>query len=134
MTPRDTIYRLAHGQRDLRACHAIARARGLTDATMGWPTVVADRRGVLLGFLATRPSKKAVEAGPLAISPEAPRPAIIMMRLIEAYEVVLKRAGVQFFFFKIDHENEVWRRMVEKVGHRAYHQDGAGTVYRRAIA
>jgi hypothetical protein len=131
MHPRETIYRLAHGQRDFRACHALVPAQALT---LGWPTIVADRRGEILGFLATRPSKKAVEAGPLVIAPAALRPAIIMMRLIEAYEVVLKQAGVQFWFFKVDFTNPIWDQMVKKCGHEAYHQDGSGTIYRRAIA
>lgn len=133
MRPRDTIYRLAHGQKDLRACQAIARARGL-DVTLGWPTVVADRRGEILGLLATRPSKKAVEAGPLVIATGVSLPALTMMRLIEAYEVVLKRAQVRFYFFKVDYTNAAWDRMVKKCGHQTYHQDGSGTIYRRAIA
>jgi hypothetical protein len=134
MRPRDTIYRLAHGQRDLRACQAIARARGITDATMGWPTVVADRQGQLLGFLATTPSKKVVQAGPMVIAPGVALPALIMMRLIEAYEVVLKRAGVTQWFFRVEYTNQGWDRMVKKCGHVAYHQDALGTIYRREVA
>lgn len=132
MNPRDTLYRLAHGQRDLRACQTMARAQGVS-VTMSWPTVVADRHDQIIGCLGTRPSKKAVIAGPLVVAPTVQRPVLTVMRLIEAYEVVLKQAGVRFFFFKVDFGNEVWRRLVEKMGHRAYHQDGQGTIYRREV-
>lgn len=121
------------GQRDKRRCRKIADAQGITDPC-SFPTVLAERDGQVLGFLATARSDKAVIAGPLVIAPEARRPVIVMMRLIEAYEVVLKRAGVVSFYFHVAEANPMWRRLVEKMGHKAYHRDDAGQWYRRKVS
>jgi len=131
--PTTTIYRLVHGQRDLRALQAMARAQGVT-RTFGWPSVCAERDGQLLGVLATTPSKKAVIAGPLVIAPGVARPIIMVIRLIEAYEVILKQAGVKAYCFHIQTDNPAWRQIVEEMGHEPFGQDDAGVWYERKVA
>lgn len=133
MRPSSTIYRLVHGQRDLRACRAMARAQGI-NRTLGWPSVCADRNGQILGFLATTPSRKAVIAGPLVVTPGLQRPLIVVMRLIEAYEVVLRKAGVTSYLFHVETANPFWRRIVEEVGHTPFSEDATGAWYQRKVA
>jgi hypothetical protein len=113
MQPRDTRYRLAHGRKDLQACHRLARAYGLDLQAFPWPTVVADRHGALVGCLATQPSRRAVIAGPLVVA--GTRPLLTAVRLVDAYEGVLRLAGVTAYVFYIAHEDKAWRALVQRV-------------------
>lgn len=120
MLPRDTRYRLADSPADYRACHDLLRAQG-EQQDLTWPTVLADRRGIILGFLATTPSDEAVIAGPLVIAKEAPRPGIIVLHLVEAYETVLRLAGVSLFNFWVRTSNRPWRAILAKLEFQPYH-------------
>jgi hypothetical protein len=92
------------------------------------------RAGHLLGFLATTPSTKAVIAGPLVVAPGLPRPAIVMMRLIEAYEVILAKAGIRAYLFHVETGNPGWRTIVEEAGHEPFSTDATGAWYQRKVA
>ena len=96
--------------------------------------MLADRGGTIVGFLATRPNKKAVIAGPLVIAPGTLRPILTVMRLIEAYELMLRKAGVQSFYFMVAGTNPVWRRIVERMGHQPYSGDDTGMWFRKAVS
>ena len=137
MHPARTLYRLAHSPRDLSACHRLARDHGMDAKTFTFPTVVADREGEIVGFLATQPSKTAVVAGPLAVA--TPRPLITVLRLLEAYENVLKAAGVSHYYFEVDAANHDWLRMIEQSSEQVnsiqpVQSTPEGTWHRRRLA
>jgi len=105
MRPRKTKYRLAQ-RGDYRKAHKLTGWK----ARMSWPTVVAERDGELIGVIGTHARRDAVVAGFLY----APHP-IVALRLIEAYERVLRLAGVREYWFSLAKDApERWRRVVEE--------------------
>lgn len=124
-----TVYRLAHSPKDYAACHALLTER----ATLSWPTIVAERDGSIIGFLATQPRTDAIVAGPLAVRP-SPGAAWTLMRLIDAYEAVLRLAGVTSYRFFVERANARWTRLVAKLGLEPLSQDDTHAWYERRVA
>jgi hypothetical protein len=132
MYPRDTIYRLARSTKDFRRCHALLAEQGVERSPLSYPTVMALRGDRLMGCLSRIPSDTAVIAGPLAVS--SPRPILTVMRLIEAWELVLWRAGVRSYQFCIDAtKHKTWLQMVEKAGLEPFSHDEQYFWFRREL-
>jgi len=128
MIPRDTHYRLACSPADYRRCRAFLAER-MAVHPLSFPTVYAERDGRVIGVLATQPPKKAIIAGPLAVEGRSPFTAL---RLIEAYDRVMREAGVDYHFH-VAVANASWRRVVEQMGLRPFHEDEHGVWYRRIL-
>jgi hypothetical protein len=130
MRPLETSYKLM-APHDKKRCLGLARNHGMeTVARLEFPTVVAKRKGRILGFLSTRPTKDAIVAGPLVVGPEVKGP--IAMRLVEAYENVLRMGGAQFYLFYVDDPH--WKRQVERAFEiEPYHVQGDRAWYKREI-
>jgi hypothetical protein len=128
--PETTKYTLATKKDEVK-CLALARNHGMeTVARLDFPTVVAKRKGKILGFLSTRPTKDAIVAGPIVVAPEVKGP--ITMRLVEAYEEVLRRAGVLSYLFRVSDPH--WKEQVERVFDlKPYHVDGEHFWFERRI-
>ena len=110
------------------------RAQG-EDVRLSFPTVVAERDDVVIGFLATQPRKDAIVAGPLVVAQSVPRPGLLVIRLGEAYDAVLRRAGIKTYYFHVEPQRINWKDILEKTG--AFEQvsaDDTGTWFRRVIA
>jgi hypothetical protein len=132
MYPRDTVYRLARSTKDFQRCHALLAEQGVERSPLSYPTVMALRGDSLVGCLSRIPSDTSVIAGPLAVS--SPRPLLTVMRLIEAWELVLWRAGVRSYQFCIDlTQHKAWLQMVEKAGLVPYTQDERYVWFRREL-
>src|ERR671914_1764118 len=114
MLPRETHYRLAHSPRDYARCHALLRQHGPV-VKLGWPTVLAERRGEVLGFVSTRPDQRVIVAGPLVVN-GTPRPGIVVMRLADAYDRVMRKAGVTSYLFHVEPGNARWLEMLRDLG------------------
>lgn len=112
--PTDS-YRLVTEPHEYSACHRLLKERGDIDQQMTFPTVIARREGKPIGFISTLPSKVAVSVGKLVVQ-ETNRPLIIAMRLAEAYEVVLRRAGIKTYLFPVDRKRPDFLAIVEKLG------------------
>lgn len=134
MRPRDTVYRLATSPRDYARCHALMRAQG-PDVGLTFPTVFAERGTQVVGLLGTRPSDKAVIAGPMVLSPDVSRANILAMRLGEAYEEVLRRAGVTVYHLHVASGQRAWADILARAGFEPWQnaEDG-GTWYQRRLA
>lgn len=133
MTPRDTRYRLAASSRDYARCHALLRAQG-PDTDLTFPTVLAEREGQVVGFLSTRPSKQAIIAGPLVIDRATSRPAITAWRLADAYEIILRRAGVTSYAFHVSAGRPEWVSTLGRLGFEPWQAEPSGGMwYRRAL-
>jgi hypothetical protein len=132
MYPRDTVYRLARSTKDFQRCHALLAEQGVERSPLSYPTVMALRGETLVGCLSRIQSDTAVIAGPLAVS--SPRPILTVMRLIEAWELVLWRAGVRSYHFGIQlPQHKAWLQIVEKVGLQPYAQDEQVVWFRREL-
>lgn len=99
MRPRDTKYRLAASPRDYQKCRALFIENHGAEPlrSFSFPTVVAERAGEIVGFLSTWDQKTALIAGPLEV--KGGKNMFMFIRLIEAYENVLRAAGVKRFLF-----------------------------------
>jgi len=135
MTPRDTEYRLAASPRDYARCRDLMRGQPeASDTHLTFPTVMAERAGRLLGFLSTHPSKDAVIAGPLILAPDLPRPGFVTLRLGEAYDAVMRKAGMAFYWFHVPPELLSYHRVLQRMGFEVRDQNENGTFYTRRLA
>src|SRR5262245_41754596 len=106
MHPARTSYRLAHSSKDYRACHQLLKGLQIAAGTLSWPTVMAIREGEVIGCLSTQTDKGAIIAGPLAVSTTPP--SLVALRLVEAYEHVLQRLGLQGYYFGVVAGTQRW--------------------------
>lgn len=112
MYPSKTFYRLADSF-DIPACNELMETNFGQSWPLGFPTVVAVREGEIIGMLSTNPECTwALMAGPLALK----RPSFVtVMRLAEAYEVVLRKMGVTRYCFFISAWNQHWLKQASTV-------------------
>ncbi len=122
-----TSYRLLNGEAEEEACWLMAERFGVEFRGLDFPTVVAKRSGVIVGFLATHPEKTAVVAGPLIV--DLPVRAWVALRLVEAYENVLRMAGVESYLFHVDETNKLWYNSVVKALSIAPYAEADGVVW-----
>jgi hypothetical protein len=116
MRPGDKdSYRLVTEPQEYAICHRLLKERGDQDQPMTFPTVLARRDGKPIGFISTQPSNKAVAVGKLVVQ-ETNRPLIIALRLSEAYENVLRLAGIKTYLFPVDRKRPEFLKVVEKLG------------------
>lgn len=130
MRPLETRYTLMKPH-DRKRCEALAREYGIeTVPRLDWPTVVAKRKGKILGFLSTRPTKSAIVAGPIVVGTDVKGP--VVMRLVEAYENVLRMAGVTSYLFYVT--DLKWKRQVETIFDiKPYGEEGGRFWYKREL-
>lgn len=130
MHPETTSYKLIKPH-DKKRCIELARNHGMeTVARLEFPTVVAKRKGKILGFLSTMPSKDAIVAGPLVVAPEVKGP--IVMRLVESYENVLRMAGVESYLFRVPALH--WQKQIERAFEiQPYHVEDGFAWYQRFL-
>lgn len=112
-TTPTTIYRLANPS-DAPACYALEHEQLGDIWPLGFPTIVAERNGEIIGLISTSVECRwATMAGPLCLK----RPsAIVAMRLIEFYEMALKYDGKDRYVFYISTWNEHWLKQAKPFG------------------
>ncbi len=106
-----TLYRLATSPADYRKCHALLNEK----AKLSFPTVMAEYDGELLGFYSTQKHNNAVIGGPVFIR-EDKRGGFIMLRLAEAYDNVLWKAGVRKYLIFTEPGREAWISLLTRLG------------------
>lgn len=135
MKPDGTLYRLANRPNDFKRCHLIWKKypeRFGEPYKLGWPTVLAEREGKLIGFLSTNTSQGVIMAGPLIVHGVNGLLGPTLIRLIEAYEVVLRAAKVDSYVFHIGEDEKEWRSMIERsTGLTPYGAEKGRLFYRR---
>lgn len=67
------------------------------------------------------------------VSTDLPRPGIVAMRLAEAYENVLRAAGITVYLFHVERANQRWSAILAKLRLTRYAEDETGTFYRRSL-
>jgi hypothetical protein len=126
-----TLYRLAATPADYGRCRLLIGAA----KPLRFPTVMAERDGVLVGVLGTEaayPDK--IVAGPLVVSAAIPNPAFLTVRLIDAYETELRRAGVKAYLFCTGLDNHRFVRWIQALGGREVSQCEGYRWYWREVA
>ena len=110
------IYRLADCASDYTACHKILKLHGRpSDWKLHFPTVIAVKDKKVLGFLSTVKCSWSVLAGPLeTLEPQVN--GIMILRLLEAYDVVLRTMGVTRYCFEVKKENDHWIKQINRGG------------------
>lgn len=107
----EAVYKLATTLADYRRAQDCCRRGGYPRVTLSFPTIIAERDGQVVGVLATGDSRRAVFAH--RIVAETPQ---MFIRLAEAYEFVLLKAGVTSYLIPADETNEKLLRALEKAG------------------
>lgn len=117
MRPLDTTYRLARPGGEFNRLYALAKRAGgrIHKGDFGFPTIVAERDGKVIGFVATKPDDRAVIAGPLVIEGEKGNP-FVFLRLAEAYENVMRLVGVKVYLHAIDKGRPEHVAFMERLG------------------
>lgn len=135
MQPTRTLIRLAKPGGEWNRLYAMARRAGgrVHKGDFTFPVVVAVRDGEIIGFVATQPRDDAIVAGPLVIE-GGPNP-FIFLRLAEAYENVLRAAGVKVYLHTIDKGREKHVEMMERLGFTRWGEaENGDVVMRRNLA
>lgn len=114
MKPSSTLYRLARPGGEWNRIRSLCRRGGMGVLHAMWPTVVAERGGRVVGVLATQRRDDMILAGPLAI--EGGSNPIMFIRLVEAYENVLRAAHIRSYYFTVDKTNESQIARVQELG------------------
>lgn len=139
MTPKETLYRLCQLS-DVRVVEKIWRDQKKQfgrPKKLGWPTVVAERNGKILGFLATQADNpQEIIAAPLIVNGGSS--PFTAMRLVQAYENVLKFAGVTAYYFHVEKKNEKWLKIVRELNQMGIaeerNKDRTGFWFRRNLS
>lgn len=119
-----TLYRLAETGRDYAKCHELMRAEGVQQAELAYPTMMAWKDKELTAFLSTYIDKGWITAGPLVLKSGPPR-YWTLIRLIEAYENVMRASGVTSFLFSVPDSYEKYLKQIDALGMKPYaKQDG----------
>lgn len=124
-----TTYRLATSPADYKRCQAFMREHQ-PPVPLSFPTVMAERDGEMVGLLSTHTKHGAVVAGPLVLRKGH---GITMIRLIEAYDTVMWRAGVRSYHFHVSAGNAKWRSQIERAGLAAWREDEQGAWFKRSL-
>ena len=133
MKPRETNYRLmVQSDRPmLKKIWADNKKLFGEPKKLGWPTVVAERQSRILGFITTDTTAKLIVAGPLIVNGGSS--SFTVLRLIQAYENVLKYAGMDGYFFHIEKKNKHWLKMVRTVGVPEVDKTSKGFWFKREL-
>lgn len=132
MKPVTTTFHIVRPGGAFNKLYAFAKRVGqpLETGTLNWPTVAAERNGKLIGFLSTLPIEGAVVAGPLVLE----KPSMITtIRLGEAYEVVLRMAGVKTYLHTVESTRTDYIGMLERLGYTQLAGKDGMTVMRRDL-
>ena len=132
MTPRAT-YLIARGEKDYSAIQRLLKGTEFERLELTYPTLMAYRRGKLVGVLWTRPSESVIIAGPLYVNVKPPVSSFVALRLMEAYEAVLRGHGVAVYLFNIRKTNKAYKSMFDRVGMKPYSEKAGYWWYTRYL-
>jgi hypothetical protein len=131
MHPTRTQYFLAQVGAETQHLRAFLKAQGEPVAKLAFPTVYALRDDQVVGVLGSHYHQGCLAAGPLVVATK--RPAIVGLRLLEAYEAVLKRGGVRSYLFTIKKTLPAWKAAVEDIGLTPLRETPHVWVYRKEV-
>lgn len=128
-----TIYRLAKTPADFKACHALMIEAGERIAIRR-PTIVAERDGKIIAMLGTIKTKRGMVAGPLIISSAVHSRGFLLMRLIDNYDLVLRKLGLPSYFFHVRQANARWVDTLTRFRYEPFAQEDGVLWYLKKLA
>lgn len=129
-----TMYRLASSSADYKKAHAFLSEEDAKPKRLSFPTILAEREGELVGVLGTWPSDQAVVAGPIAVRPlNGGNPSFLLLHLAEAYENILRAAGVKFYLTSSRSDNTTFLTTLEEIGFERYAEENDVVWLRREL-
>ena len=131
MKPAHTKYRLARPGGEYNRLYALMQREMGIREPLGWPVVVAERDGRVVGFLGTAARDDVLIAGPLVI--EGGRNPIMFLHLTEAYENVLRLASINSYYFTVDEGNFEQVARVKSLGIPQVGQDKNKLIFLREL-
>jgi hypothetical protein len=124
-------YRLAC-QADYARCHALAREVDYDEGeTYGWPTMLVERDGELLGFAASRCYGQRLTLGPVVMRRELRTRGVLMLRAVLGLEAVYKQAGLTHYL--LASADPAVQRVIEAWGCPRVSTDGGAVWYLRLL-
>lgn len=133
-----TEFYLANRPQEFKDCHEILDKLGRKAAyRLSFPTIIGKREGKIIAFVSTRPVKRehAVVLGELGIDPAIRNPLHVIVKLLEAYDAFLFRAGVTSYLACVSLDNPEFLSIIEKAsGVKPYTQDSKWAWINRRIA
>ena len=108
-----TQYRLATTANDYVQAHKLARENNHYFERFSFPTVLAWKGDELTGMLATTIRQKMIIAGPLCLK-GGQRRSFTLIRLIDFYDVVMRKAGIKSYIFAVENSNREWIDKINK--------------------
>lgn len=124
-------YRLAKPGGEYNRLYRMAEKEGMSNTHFGWPVIVAEENGKAIGFLATYDTESALIAGPLVI--EGSNRPFVFIRLVDAYENLLKTIGVSVYCFRIAKDNPERIAWVDKYGYERVGETETMMIYKREL-
>ena len=133
MRPMETTFSLVRPGGAFNKLYALAKRTGkpLVSGTLNFPTVAAERDGRVIGFLSTLPVEGLIVAGPLVLE-KAPN-MLLAIRLGEAYEVVLRAAGVTTYHHSVEKDRLEYISMLERLGYAKVEETETQAVMRKDL-
>lgn len=119
-----TSYKIAETANDYKRVHALIKSEGVDDtASLAFPTIMAIEDEEVVGCLGTNTQQSMIIAGPLVIKSDKKR-TFTIIRLVEAYELVMKECKIKSFIFSAKADDEQWLRYIDEVlGFEPYYKD-----------
>ena len=111
-----THYGLCASGADYGRCHRFLKAEGMSQAkSLTFPTVFALREGEVVGLIGSTMTAWGLVADPLHVREAIRNPAFMMLRLIDAYERILRETGLTEYKVAMPKAKPMWRRIPEEL-------------------
>lgn len=114
MHPEEISYRLVTTPSETTLAHEFLLSLGEDVPRLGFPTVLAWEGDEIVGLFSTLPRKDMIIAGPLAFKSHEGNQLVRLIRLVEAYESVLRHAGVTQYLFFVPDKHARWKEFIER--------------------
>lgn len=105
-------YRLAVSGADYKLAHDFIKSQGIPDEPLNFPTMIAEDDTGVVAVLGTDTSQNQIVCGPLVLKQDRKR-IFTLIGLIEAYDSVMRNAGVTEYIFAVDDTDGVYRSRIK---------------------
>jgi hypothetical protein len=123
-----TDYRLVTKPQGYKRAHKYLRSKGV-ECKLSFPTVIAIRDEEVVGVIGTHPQKDAIVTGPVEVNSRS-----VALRLSEAYDNVMRAAGISSYLMWVDKANQGWSKILRRLpGFVERGQDRGRFIYERTL-
>jgi hypothetical protein len=94
-------FRIANSPTDFHRAHDLMRAEGVSEQSLGFPTMMAFDDKEPVGLIGTSIQKGMIIAGPLVVKSDRRR-IHMAIKMVEMYEMALRGMGISTFIFHVE--------------------------------